>query len=365
MRMKGGEVRFRSSILAFGLLLALATLREASPAGAVRPRDVTFFFISDPHVGAEDPKANPPVTREGTAERARAELEGRLALIGKPGPAKRRAGEEDFGAVARPRGLLIGGDLTDNLEWKRFESVFPAAGAEAGGGTIPFFLCMGNHDGPLDGATGRGVVERNRAHEKAGRLGAISENGLHYALNWEGVHLLVLHLCPADAIDAETPFRFGKPGPGSWNDPQGALSFMKKYLRERVGNSGDPVLLLHHYGFDDFSLNDWNWWTPKQRRAMVDAIRDYNVVAILHGHNHLADHYRWPDPQRNPDEVRRLFGPSPPADLRPVDVFSAGRRVWVFRLVGDRLRAAHHNGRDWSEGKVVSIPLAQPGRKRP
>ena len=99
---------------------------------------------------------------------------------------------------------------------------------------------------------------------------------------------------------------------------------MKKYLREHMGSSGGPVVLMHHYGFDGFSTNDWNWWTARQRRAYYDALEGYNVAAILHGHDHHAAHYRWPNPQATPDEARRQFGDNPPRSPHGYDVFSCG-----------------------------------------
>jgi hypothetical protein len=81
-----------------------------------------------------------------------------------------------------------------------------------------------------------------------------------------------LGLCAADTTDEETPFKYGQPGRGSWNDPQGAFSFLKEYLERVVGRSGQPVILMQHYGFDSFCMNDWSWWTPKQRRALYQLL---------------------------------------------------------------------------------------------
>jgi hypothetical protein len=86
-----------------------------------------------------------------------------------------------------------------------------------------------------------------------------------------------------------------------------------------AGNHDGPVVLMQHYGFDGFSLNDWNWWTPKQRRALYELIADYNVVAILHGHNHHAEHYRWPDPKQHSADLEFLFDGKPPAKHRHYD----------------------------------------------
>ena len=113
------------------------------------------------------------------------------------------------------------------------------------------------------------------------------------------------------------------------------LAFLKEHLRTKVRPSDAPAVLVHHYGLDAMSTNEWNWWTPKQRKAYYDAIRPYNIVAIIHGHDHHAAHYRWPDPQQNPEEVRRVFGEAP-ADPRSYDVFSCGELCCGRRLTRQR-----------------------------
>ena len=122
-------------------------------------------------------------------------------------------------------------------QWKGFDTLFPALGLKFGESLVPVFACAGNHDGALDGPTRLGLVHRNRQLAQAKSLAAISTNGVHFALNWSGVHFIGLGLCPADTTDAETLFKYGKPGPGSWNDPQGALSFLREYLTQHVGAS--------------------------------------------------------------------------------------------------------------------------------
>lgn len=332
------------NIRRFVVLLALLWTVTAQAS-----RDFTFFLFSDIHVGAENLKVNPPMTREQSVARVKANLDVMRELVGKPSPE---------GPVAAPRGLFILGDLTDghkeldrNLEqWRDFETLFPAAGVVFGERKVPVFAIAGNHDGPVDGPQRQGLVKRNRTLEQ---LSALSSNGVHYALNWDGVHFIFLGLCPADTTDTETPFKFGKPGAGSWNDPQGALSFLKDYLARRVGVSREPVVLLFHYGFDGFSLNDWNWWTLKQRRALYELLEGYNVVALFHGHNHHAEHYRWPDPKRHAADLNYFFDGKPPTNPRSYSVISCTPLGWVIRVQGDKLIATHRNSRGWNKDTVV------------
>ena len=180
-------------------------------------------------------------------------------------------------------------------------------------------------------------------------ISALSENGVHYAVRWGDLHVICVNLYPADGPDMAQPFKFGDGGqPGKWNDPQGALTFMTNYLHTVVGTSGQPVIIMQHYGFIGFSINDWNWWTPKLRREFYDAIKDYNVVALFHGHDLASQHYLWPDAVAHPEEVKLLLGDNPPANLKRFDVFAAGRLTWVFRVQGGKLLAMHHNGKDWT-----------------
>jgi 3',5'-cyclic AMP phosphodiesterase CpdA len=319
-------------------------------------RDFTFFVISDVHIGAENLKANPPVTKEQTLAKAKANVESMRSVAGQPFPDKPAFDGLALGPVAAPRGVLVLGDLTDGSrekaqqqeQWRSFEALLPATGFLVGERSVPVFAIVGNHDDAAASSQRQGLVARNRTLMKAGLLTALSTNGLHYAVNWEGVHGVFLNLCPADSPDGAEPFKFGPAGPGSWNDPQGAFSFLKDYLARRVGTSGEPVILAQHYGFDAFSLNDWNWWTLKQRRALYELLAPYNVVAIVHGHNHFAEHYRWPDPSRHAADLISFFDGQPPANPRQYDILSCGLVCWVIRIRSDQLIAGHFGGSEWS-----------------
>jgi len=341
------------------LLLARCLVFSGAASPAIAPgenvRDFTFILLSDTHVGAENLKANPPVTREETLSRLRTNLDTMRGWVGRPYPDRPEFAGLNLGSVAVPRGLIILGDLTDGHkdparqqdQWLTFETLFPVRGVSFGDSVVPVFPCAGNHDGELAGPARQGLIGRNRALMQGGRVAALSTNGVHFALNWEGVHFVSLGLCPADTTDAETPFKYGKPGPGGWNDPQGALTFLKDYLARHVGASGQPIVLMHHYGFDGFSENDWNWWTVKQRRALYELLEGYNVVAIFHGHDHHADHYHWPDPKLHAADLDCFFEGKPPTNPRQYDILSCGPVAWLIRIRDHQLIAAHFKGPGW------------------
>ncbi len=331
--------------------LTAASAPASQPSGGSSPdanrREFVFFFSSDPHIGSENPKAKPPVTRQHGADAAHATVAQMLATIGQDYPAAPALRGNPPGKVACPRGLLLAGDLTDNLDWPLFETVFPPAGLD--NGRIPLFLAVGNHDGPPNAASRQGVIAANRRHLADKRIDCVSDNGLHAAWTWEGVHFVNVNLCPADSTDANAPFKYGQAGPGTWNDPAGAMTFLSNYLHDHV-TKGEPVIIWQHYGYCEGFNFDWTWWSPRQRRAFYDLIKDYNVVALLHGHTHAPAHYLWP--QSKGPELQRLFGDAPPEKLKTFDVFSAGSvgggAYYVFRIVNDKFVAAHHGPKGWS-----------------
>jgi 3',5'-cyclic AMP phosphodiesterase CpdA len=357
-----------SRLVLLGLLGLIAG--NLAPAQAAE-RDYTFLVLSDTHFGAEHPRANPPVTSEQVLRKVQANLERMRRLPGESYPSAKALADLQLGTVAIPRGLFILGDLVDGnrdpaqarQQWAQFEQVFPRAGVSLGGSAVPVFAIAGNHDGDPAGPTRQGLVERNRALHAAGRLAAISDNGAHFAINWDGLHLVCVNLCAADSTDEQTPFRFGKPGPNSWNDPQLALSFLASYLRQHVGASGQPVMLMQHYGFDGFSLGDWYWWTAAQRRAMYDLLADYNIIAIVHGHNHRAEHYRWPDPKRHAEDLAAMFGEQIPASPRQYTIISCADVCWVFRIRGNRLIAAHLRDPNWSTTPAPFVWPLEPDKQ--
>lgn len=356
----GPLIRTRTSILsAAAAFLAGAILlagTACAPASAPPSRDFVFFVCSDLHVGAEDLKAKPPVTAAASVARVRARLETLRGLVGQEYPVRTEPGVHVSGTIPRPHALLMLGDLIDGHkdpvrqaeQYRTFDRLFPVEGVRFEDATVPVIGLAGNHDGEPSGPQRRGLVSRNHALLEARQISVLSSNGVHFALNRDGVHLVGLGLCAADTTDAENPFKYGQPGPGSWNDPERAFSFLKKYLELTVGESGKPVILMQHYGFDSFSMNDWNWWTPKQRRALYRLLAGYNIAAILHGHNHHAEHYQWPDPMRHAADLQYYFDGEPPANYRRYDVLSCGDVCWVVRILGDRMAAFHYGPSGWT-----------------
>ncbi len=106
-----------------------------------------------------------------------------------------------------------------------------------------------------------------------------------------------------------------------WHDPQGALSFLKKDLADKVGDSGRPVVLMCHCGVDT------DWWVPADWKDFYDAAKAYNVVLYLYGHSGTG-----------------LREWAPEGETKKWQLVNDGQTTsgfFVIQITGDRLRAAY------------------------
>ena len=178
------------------------------------------------------------------------------------------------------------GDLTDTgsgEEWNKFKRAFGINGE--GEIKIPVYETYGNHDGNIDGAIRSGIVKRNKERNN---ISAISENGLHYSWNEGNYHFISLGSYPGMEWDPDCEWcHYFKE---SFRDPQNSLQFLKDDLANNLKNTDQKVVLFFHYGWDDFSLL---WWTEEEQENFYNAIRDYNISMIFHGHDHQAENYKW------------------------------------------------------------------------
>ena len=289
---------------------------------AEAPGPVTFYAIGDPQIN---------VPRWGTAGTERTiELMNRL-----PG--------EDFpfgGEVGEPVGLIVAGDLVDDLgnpeNWELYKRLFDPAGD--GRLRVPVFDGQGNHDVDVRhqrfgdfNETQREFIERNR--DRSGEF-VFGPRGYHYSWVWAGVRFVQLNIFPGSV---HRPV-YGAPAPG--NDPKGSLAFLQRVLAEHVGDTGQPLVLIWHYGLRGWGLEEW--WVDDDLDALESALEGYNVVLLLHGHEHRYERYRWrgydvimaPSPQydRDPDE--------PETESRP-------KGFLVFRITGEELQMGYRTPEGW------------------
>ncbi len=267
-----------------------AWLRADEP----KPKDepVAFFLVGDTHFLAN---------KEDTAkldERSKL-VTGRLIdLLNKlPGTDIPRAA--GGGTVLAPRGVIHAGDCIDTgdkanvkmqeTEWAAFADAYGLTGKD-GKLKVPVYEVHGNHDSPRgDGLAVKKIIERNKT--RPGVTNA-SKNGVHYSWDWGGVHFINLGIVVGQVADVTRKRRYG---------PLGSLEFLVSDLKEKVGTSGKPVVITQHVDMlryaqplpvEDKKAEGMEW-DPADVKGYYDALKGYNVAAILYGHTHARNVYRW------------------------------------------------------------------------
>lgn len=176
----------------------MVLLLHVAGFAAAQDDAVTFFVTSDSHYeGVQKVEWN---------DRNRATILRMNELPGANWPEKL-----DGGAIGKPRGVLVLGDLIDDgdkvvetdIEWRHFEDHFGLDGTD-GQLQFPVVEGWGNHDGPPAKAIKQRLSVQAETHRRnAARLeqkliGRVSDNGLHYSWDWNGVHFVQTNLYPAD-----------------------------------------------------------------------------------------------------------------------------------------------------------------------
>ena len=320
-------------------LRLLAALLLASVASA---RDLTFYLVSDTHVGMNYKQCEPAFGPEDYNLNVVRTLDALATLPGRPWPRQGPLAEamKDKGPVPAPAAMIVAGDLTENgtpAQWKDFDRLFPWQGEAPK--RFPVIALAGNHDGgSKTGIIRQGLRERNRAMLKAGLLSKVSEDGLHSAWVWQGVHFVNANNYAGDVVKADAK-------PGSMWDPERSLAFLKEYLASIP--AGAPVIVVQHLDYGERST----WWDQERRKAFYEVIKAHHVIALLHGHTHAITKLTFPE-----DKDYAAFGAGGPR----FDCFSAGAfkregvvkgkpfpgprnpcECFVFRITDDVFAAGH------------------------
>lgn len=279
------------------LALAAAAACGRAPAAAPRGDDgetVAFFVIGDTHflADASDPSRLDPASAAMTDGLIDA-LNG-LAGSGIPP-------EAGGGTVRRPRGVIHAGDIIDTGDkpgdaaerMQRTEIVAfeHAMGLDGRDGRLdfPLYEVHGNHDGPQAvGVAIDRIVARNGRRPGVAR---VSADGLHYSWDAGDVHVVHLGIVVGEVPGIGRRRRYA---------PRGSLRFLVEDLREEVGQSGRPVVLVHHVDVarytapvpDDAPFSDKEW-DPADVAGFHAALEGYDVAAIFHGHTHARAVQRW------------------------------------------------------------------------
>lgn len=309
------------SFCAFWFTVSVSTAAD-NPAAArpAAPRNVTFVATSDVHYDAFE--------NEDRNDRVRDTLRVLNTVTNLAWP-------EQWGGegIAAPRGVVVLGDVIDDgdrvyqgkhqtpRQFYQFAADFGLDGTD-GLLNYPVFETWGNHDGPPVGSEKFGfsfqarLKERNLQRQKKGWLANLSENGLHYSWDWDDVHFVSLGIYPADKQNPLIP-RYSP----VWHDPQRALTFLKQDLAKCVGQSGRPVILMSHCGFDT------DWWHTNDWRAVYETAKNFHVVAYLYGHSGTG-----------------LRTWAPPGESIPWQCINTGQTengFFIVQIAADRLRAAY------------------------
>jgi cytolysin (calcineurin-like family phosphatase) len=329
-----GGVAVSRRTLVTGFAAALATAPATRAPGAAGRFDVTFLFTSDVHACRMAHGLSPHCKDEGKTDHAlRRHVAGMnrvhhhrwpKAIHGAP-TGLHGAGEP----MTQPLGLVIGGDMTDDgggqvahpggpLPQPGQPKLLPGDGRQlvqfsehyrqaASGDSIrfPAYLGLGNHDLDQDGPTGafdwyreelRDYVKLNHRRAPGYRppapVASYDDQSDCYSWDWGELHLVQAHRHAGDTAKGAVD----------------SLPWIARDLAERASD-GRPVIVIQHYGWDPFSAERWDpalktftatgagpphWWGEDEWQAMREALRPYNVIAVLHGHEHENTlHYRW------------------------------------------------------------------------
>ncbi len=184
--------------------------------------------------------------------------------------------------------VIVLGDITQDgteMQWLNYISSFGLNGDSLL--NYPVYELPGNHDGNIDGVVRNGIRKRN---PERNNITDISGNGLHYSWDVGNYHFVALGIYPGLEWDPDCEWcHYFKE---SFRDPENSLAFLKKDLRQNLKDKTQPIILLFHYGWDDFSLLRW---TKEEQDQFYSVIKDYNIAGIFHGHDHEVEHYKWKD----------------------------------------------------------------------
>ena len=213
-------------------------------------------------------------------------------------------------------------------EWKHHTELFGLNGDD-GKLRYPIYEIHGNHDSPrLRNVAIEGMIERN--HRRSG-ITDLSTNGLHYAWTWGNVCFIALGIVVGPNEDDLPISRY---------DSFESLSFLKSTLTKQVGDSGHPVVIMHHIDLLRYSrpcdvteaggdrtvccngMATTAWcnrgcegskgisrdeWSHCDVAAYAKTIQPYNVAAIFHGHLHARRTDQWPVKNRYRESIP-VFG---------------------------------------------------------
>jgi cytolysin (calcineurin-like family phosphatase) len=114
---------------------------------------------------------------------------------------------------------------------------------------------------------------------------------MHYSWDWGPVHFVCLGIIVGTEKTVKRKRKFAA---------MDSLDFLASDLAEKVGDSGRPVVLVHHVDLASNSLPldgpgpfENKTWDPADVHAYFEAIQRYKIAAIFYGHTHARSIFRW------------------------------------------------------------------------
>lgn len=137
---------------------------------------------------------------------------------------------------------------------------------------------FGNHDvhpgqkGDVDNLSGRAYSLKFLDSTLQAKLSKKEILNIHpssraYSWNIGDVHFVQMHTYAGDTTYCESNMKWLKED-------------LKKYA-----SKGNPVVVVQHYGFDDWAAK---WWPEKVRSQLFDLLDQYNLAGFFVGHTHEA-----------------------------------------------------------------------------
>ena len=171
------------------------------------------------------------------------------------------------------------------------------------------------------------IIERNKTRPG---LKNVSPNGLHYSWDWGPIHFVNLGIVVGSDPDLKRPGRY---------NPLESLGFLKGDLDKHVGASGRPIIITHHVDLARYctacdlqAKPSGGEWDSCDVHAYHGAIKPYNVIAILYGHTHTRNIFRWDGVSPKADSGIHVFNVDNEAH------FSCGAQAFFyFQLTGTKL----------------------------
>jgi predicted phosphodiesterase len=209
--------------------------------------------------------------------------------------------EAGGGQVRALRGLIHVGDIIDTgdkrggvtdkmqaTEWSAFVDDYGLSGSD-GRLNVPVYEVFGNHDAPHGtGLALEKIAERNKRRPGVSN---VSTNGLHYSWDWGDIHFINLGLIVGADRNVTRKRRYAA---------LDSLDFLVADLKEKVGESGRPIVITHHVDVARYSQPcdlatpaDSKEWDPCDVNAFYTAISKHHVLGVFYGHTHVRNVLRW------------------------------------------------------------------------